>query len=98
MAQRSTTPGTSAARSPPGSEDIQNIKRRKLDNKFTAPGAKPNLRLNNMVEEKIGKYFGCLHEPWERMRWQKAFCRVCRTRFWVSELIFCRDIPLGRIF
>jgi hypothetical protein len=47
---RTQTPGTSAARSPPGSEDIQNIKRRKLEaNKFTAPGAKPNLRLNNMV-------------------------------------------------
>ena len=29
------------------------------------------------------KIFGCLHEPWERMLWQKAFCRVCRTRFWM---------------
>ena len=32
------------------------------------------------------------------MRWQKAFCRVCRTRFWMSELIFCRALPDLGIF
>ena len=47
---------------------------------------------NSVVEEKFEKYFGCLHKPWERLRWQKAFCRVCRTRFGMSELIFCRAL------
>ena len=50
------------------------------------------------VEEKFGKYFGYLHQPWERMRLQKPFCRVCRTRFWMSELIFCRALPDLGIF
>ena len=52
----------------------------------------------NGVEEKFGKYFGYLHQPWERMRWQKPFCMVCRTRFWMSELIFCRALPDLGIF
>ena len=43
-------------------------------------------------------YFGCLHKPWERMRQQKSFCRVCRTGFWMSELIFCRALPDLEIF
>ena len=50
------------------------------------------------VEEKFEKYFGYLHEPWERMRWQKPFCRVTLSRFWMSELIFCRALPDLRIF
>ena len=34
------------------------------------PGDKSNPRPDSTeaVEEKFGKYFGCLHEPWERMR------------------------------
>ena len=51
-----------------------------------------------MVEEKFEKYFGYLHKPWERMRWQKPFCRVCRTRFGMYELIFCRALPDLGIF
>ena len=50
------------------------------------------------VEEKCEKYFGYLHEPLKRMRLQKPFCRVCRTCFYVSELIFCRALPDLRIF
>ena len=42
-------------------------------------------------------YFGCIHKPWERVRWEKQFCRVCRHRFWVLLIISCRDSPLGRI-
>ena len=52
----------------------------------------------NKVAEKFRKYFGYLHEPWERMRWQKPFCRVTLSRFWMSELIFCRGLPDLRIF
>ena len=51
-----------------------------------------------MLKKKFGKYFGYLHEPWERMRWQKAFCRVSLSRFWMSEIIFCRALPDLGIF
>ena len=54
--------------------------------------------VGEVVEEKFEKYFGYLHEPLERMRWQKPFCRVTLSRFWMSELIFCRALPDLGIF
>ena len=43
-------------------------------------------------------YFGCLHWPSERLRWQKSFCRVSLSRFGMLPIIFCRGIPDLRIF
>ena len=53
----------------------------------------------DMLKKNLENISGtCLHKPWERLRCQKAFCRVCRSRFGVSELIFCRALPDLGIF
>ena len=55
-------------------------------------------QLAELKKNFASKIFGYLHEPWERMRWQKAFCRESLRRFWMSEIIFCRALPDLGIF
>ena len=65
---------------------------------MTKSAQRRTLNEQKLKKNLANKIFGYLHEPWERMRWQKAFCRVSLSRFWMSEIIFFRGIPLGRIF
>ena len=46
-----------------------------------------------IFSKKILNFRAPTRSTWEPVRWQKTFCRTCRTRFGMSQIIFCRGIP-----
>ena len=70
-------------------EDVLNLKARRQERpvevkSFVAVNKGDAYR--DVLKKKIPKeIFGCLHWPWERLRWQSKFCR---TRFGMSAIIF----------